>query len=89
MRLSKIQKFLKENNIDYTYSSDKYSNNEFGRIDIKSNKTRFTSISEMTGNRGSSVSGIMAFFTEKISNRKTSAVFSSQQDIINRIKADL
>ena len=43
----------------------------------------------MTGNRGSSVSGIMAFFTEKISNRKTSAVFSSQQDIINRIKTDL
>lgn len=89
MRLQKIQKFLKENNIDYTYSSSTYQNNEFGTIDIKSDKIGFTSISEISGIRGNTLSGIIAFYTDRKTNKKENLEFSSQVEIINRIKSEL
>ena len=35
MRLTKIQKFLKEHNINYELKKNKYGKNEFAEIDIK------------------------------------------------------
>ncbi len=89
MRLQKLQKFLKENNIDYTYSSDKYSNNEFGTIHIKNSETGFYSLSEVTGNRGNTPSGIMAFYEDLKTGRKEKYILSSQTEIINRIETEL
>lgn len=89
MRLQKIQKFLKDNNIDYKYSISKTSNNEFGEIDIKSDKTVVTSICEITGNRGNKPSGIMVFYFEKEKNRSQSYITTSQAQVIERIKRDL
>lgn len=89
MRLQKIQKFLKENNIDYKYSISKTSNNEFGEIDIKSDKTVITSICEITGNRGNKPSGIMVFYFEKENNSRQSYTTTSQAKIIERIERDL
>lgn len=87
MRLSKIQKFLKENNINYKYSVDKYSNNEFGTITIQDSKTKFTSFSEVTGTRGTKVNGIFVSYREN--NRSISYTSSSQINIINRLKEDI
>lgn len=89
MRLQKIQKFLRENNIDYKYSSDTYCDYEFGEIDIKSDKTVVTSICEITGNRGNKPSGLMVFYFEKEKNRSQSYNTTSQADIIERIKRDI
>lgn len=89
MRLQKIQKFLKDNNIDYKYSISKTSNNEFGEIDINSDKTVVTSICEITGNRGNKPSGIMVFYFEKKKNHRQSYTTTSQAKIIKRIKIDI
>lgn len=89
MRLQKIQRFLKENNIEFTYSSNKYSNNEFGTINIKDDKTELSSVSEITGRRGNTPSGILAFFSNKLTGRNEKVEFFSQQEIIDRIKNEL
>lgn len=89
MRLSKIQKFLKENNINYKMTVQKYGNNEFGEITIKDEKINATMISEITGTRGKSVSGIMLFFTEEETNRRESVTFDSQNAIIERLKNEI
>lgn len=89
MRLQKIQNFLKDNNIDYKYSTSKTSNSEFGEININSDKTDVTSICEITGNRGNKPSGIMVFYFEKEKNRRQSYTTTSQANIIERIKIDI
>ncbi len=87
MRLSKIQKFLKINNINYTYSTDMYSKNEYGSISINDKRTNYTSISEITGTRGTTVSGIWASYREDKSIK--SFVTQSQENIIKRIQSDM
>lgn len=83
MKLSKIQKFLKEHNINYELHINKYGNNEFADIDIKDNKTNYTTISEIA------VSGIMLFYRNKKTKSSYSIPFSSQNEIIQKLKDDI
>ena len=87
MRLSKIQKFLKINNINYIYSTDMFSGNEYGNISIKDKRTNYTSISEITGTRGTTVSGIWVSYREDKSIK--SYTTTSQENVIRRIKEDM
>ena len=89
MRLQKIQKLLKENNIDYKYSSEKYGNSEFGTIDIKDDRTGFYTITEICGNRGSSPSGIMAFYKSLETGIKEKYSTLNQTEIIKRIENEV
>lgn len=89
MRLQKIQNFLKDNNIDYKYSTSKTFNNEFGEINIKSDKTTISTITEICGVRGAKPSGIMVFYFEKEKNHRQSYTTTSQAKIIERIERDL
>lgn len=89
MRLTKVQRFLKENDIDYTVSVNSKSNYEFGDIRIKSDKTNYIGISEITGNSGNSVSGIMLFYRNQENNTSYSITLISQDDIISRLKSDI
>lgn len=89
MRLSKIQKFLKESNINYEIVINTYHNTEFGEIRINDTKTNYKTISEITGNRGSKVSGIMVFYKDIITNKSTSNTFTSQNEVIKRLKKDI
>lgn len=88
MRLSKIQKFLKANNINYELIINKYGNNEFADINIKDEKTNCKAISEISGNRGNTVAGILVFFKQP-NNRTISITFSSQTEIIKRLENDI
>ena len=87
MRLSKIQKFLKINNINYIYYTDMFGGHEYGNISIKDKRTKYTSISEITGTRGTTVSGIWASYREDKSI--TSYTTTSQENVIRRIKEDM
>lgn len=87
MRLQKIQKFLKNNDIDFNYSTSKTFNNDFGEIHIKSNRTTISTISEICGIRGEKPSEIMVFYKEN--NRTQSYTTTSQAHIIQRIEEDL
>ncbi len=89
MKLSKIQKFLQEHNINYELKINKYGNNEFADIDIKDDKTNYKTISEVTGNRGNTVSGIMLFYKNNKTNTSYSVPFTSQNEIIQRLKDDI
>lgn len=89
MRLSKIQKFLTEHNINYELKINKYGNNEFADIDIKDDKTNYKNISEITGNRGNTVSEIMLFYKNKKTNTSYSVPFTSQNEIIKKLKDDI
>lgn len=89
MRLTKIQKFLKEHDIDYVVETNTVKGNGFADIKIKSEKTHFTAISEISGNTGTSVSGIMLFYKNKDSHSSYSVVLTSQDEIIRRIKDDI
>ncbi len=89
MRLSKIQKFLKENNINYDYSVSTTFNSEFGEIRIKDDKTNYTTISEITGTKGNKPSGIMLFRLDKETKKSISNTLTSQNEIIERIKKDI
>ena len=89
MKLSKIQKFLKEHNINYELHINKYGNNEFDDIDIKDNKTNYTKISEIAENRGKTVSGIMLFYRNIKTKSSYSIPFSSQNEIIQKLKDDI
>lgn len=89
MRLSKIQNFLNDNNINYTYTSDAVGGNEFGEIRIKDARTRYTTISEIAGNNGRTVSGIMVFYFNTVTNSRTSVTLSSQKEVLDRLKKDI
>lgn len=89
MRLTKVQKFLKENNIDYDITVDNIKSNEFANIYINSNKTNYKSISEITGIRGNSVSGIRLLYKNQENNKSYSITLTSQDDIISRLKNDI
>lgn len=89
MRLSKIQKFLQEHNIKYELKINKYGNNEFADIDIKDKKTNYTTISEIAGNRGNTVSAIILFYRNTKTMFSYSIPFSSQNEIIQRLKDDI
>jgi len=89
MRLSKIQKYLKENNINYEIKIDTYLGYEFGDIDIKSDKTVVRQISEITGNNGRTPSGIMVFKFDKERNCTVSFTVTNQDRVIEIINRDI
>lgn len=89
MRLSKIQKFLKENNIDYKYTTNTYSGYEFGSISINSEKTNFSKIDEITGTRGIKPSGIYVSYYDKKNKKSTSYTILNQTEVIERIKKEI
>jgi len=89
MKLTKIQKFLTTNNINFKYTENQYCNTIFGDISIKDNKTKFISIAEVTGKRGSTVSEIMVYFKDKETGRLRSYSASNQTSIIDRIQSDI
>lgn len=89
MRLTKIQKFLKEHNINYTITINKYGSNESADININDDKTNFKTISEVTGNRGNTVNAILLFYKNKKTNTSYSVAFTSQNEIIKRLKDDI
>ncbi len=89
MRLTKIQKFLKEHNINYELKINKYGKNEFADIDIKDDKTNYKSISEISGNRGNTVSAISLYYKNPKTKSSYSVPFTSQSEIIERLKNDI
>lgn len=86
MKLSKIQKFLKDNNINYNIEIDK---NGFAEIRIKDNKTIYTSISEISGNKGKSISGILIFGIRKDVHKLFNITLTSQKEVIKRLETDI
>lgn len=86
MRLTKIQNFLKENNIDYDISIKKYKNNEFGDITIKNDSIKYCNISEFAGNSGNTVSGIIISYRDNKSGKNKSFILTSQTEIIKRLR---
>jgi len=89
MKLTKIQKFLTTNNINFKYTESQYRNTIFGDISIKDNKTKFISIAEVSGTRGNTVSEIMVYFKDKETGRVTSYSANSQTRIIDIIQSDI
>ncbi len=83
MKLTKIQKFLKENNVAYNIDIDKYG---FSTITIKDNRTKYKTISEITGIKGKTVNGILVFLED--GGKRKSIELTSQQEIINRLEKD-
>ncbi len=76
--LSKIQKYLKQCKIRYNFSKDEKTN--LGRIDLFY-EGQYYSISEYTGNRGRSVSGILS----NVNEFKNIKQYYSQESILNEI----
>ena len=87
MKLLKIQKFLKENDINYKIDIDIYNNNEFAEITISDSRTKYTEISEITGKSGKKASGILLFF--KKDNKNISIELTSQNEVIDRLRNDI
>lgn len=83
MKLSKIQKFLKENSIEYNIDIDEYG---FSTITIKDNRTKYKTISEISGIKGNTVKGMLVFFEDN--GKRESIELTNQQEIINRLEKD-
>lgn len=58
MRLTKVQKKLKELGISYSYEETDFNGNKFGDIWVKGTGTKRYNIGEVTSITGSTVSGI-------------------------------
>lgn len=87
MKLLKIQKFLKENDINYKIDIDIYNDNEFAEITICDSRTKYTEISEIAGKRGKKASGILLFF--KKDKKNISIELTSQNEVIDRLRNDI
>ena len=86
MKLSKIQNFLKENNINYTIEIDK---NGFAEIRIKDNKTIYTCISEISGNKWKSINGILMFGIKQDTHKLFNITLTSQKEVIARLEKNM
>lgn len=76
MRLTKVQKKLKELGVTYSYEETDFNGNKFGDIWIKGVDTKNYNIGEITSVTGSTVSGIWVSGTE----------YDSQKEVISWIE---
>lgn len=87
-KLSNIQNFLRNNNIDYEYLDKVQSDYTIGTIELKNNNTNIISIEEVLSDLRR-VIGITIYTKDKSTQKLNKLVLATEDDVINILKSKL